>query len=232
MSWIGVGTTVIGGALQYKGQKDAAKAAEKGANQAGAVQQAALNQTRQDFQPYMQLGNEGASGLQRLMADPNSIAENGAYQWRLGQGIQALDRSAAARGGLFGGGHSADLMRYGQGEASQEYGNEWNRFAGLSNMGQNTASALGNLGQGFASNQGNALMGAADARAAGYANTGNILSQGAYAAGGAINDWWQNRQAQRQPSYNLAQPQSTWGQQASTGAGSLYNFGNNPGWRD
>lgn len=219
MSWIAVGTTVVGGALQYKGQKDAAKAAERGGQQSAALQGQRYEQARTDLQPYMQLGTQGVSGLQALMADPNSIAQNPAYQFVRDQGLQGLDRSAAARGALWSGGADADRLRYASGLASQEYGNEWNRLTGLVNAGQNTATSLGNLGQGFAANQGNALAGAADARASGYMMGGNTLGQLAYGVGGALNDWNQARVAGRQP-------QSGWG----NSAGSLTGFGNNPGW--
>src|SRR3990167_9690943 len=45
------------------------------------------------------------------------------YQFRLQQGEQALGRSAAARGGRLGGAQLKALADYGQGMASQEFGN-------------------------------------------------------------------------------------------------------------
>ena len=49
------------------------------------------------------------------------------YQFRLSEGSKALERAAAARGSLQGGGTLKALTRYSQGEASQEYQNAFNR---------------------------------------------------------------------------------------------------------
>jgi hypothetical protein len=49
------------------------------------------------------------------------------YAFRLGEGVTALDRSAAAKGGLRTGGHNKDIMQYGQNIASQEYSNVFDR---------------------------------------------------------------------------------------------------------
>lgn len=49
------------------------------------------------------------------------------YQFRLGQGQQSLEQSAAARGVLNTGGTLKDLIGYGQNFASQEYGNVYDR---------------------------------------------------------------------------------------------------------
>lgn len=191
MSWVAVGTAVVGGAIQYKGQKDASKAAQQGYAQANQVNQQALDQARADYQPYMALGQTGVNGLNALLADPNSIQNSAAYQWRTEQGINALDRSAAARGSLFSGGHSVDLLNYGQGAASQEYDAQWNRLAGLAQGGQNATMNLGALGQGYAGNVAQNTLGAAGARATGYQNQSNTLGQLAYGIGGGFNDWYQ-----------------------------------------
>lgn len=49
------------------------------------------------------------------------------YQFRLAQGVKAMDRSASARGGLFGGAQQKALTEYGQGMGSQEFGNAYSR---------------------------------------------------------------------------------------------------------
>jgi hypothetical protein len=52
------------------------------------------------------------------------------YQFRLNEGMRALEGSAAARGGLGGGQNQKDLLQYGQGFASNEFGNAYNRARG------------------------------------------------------------------------------------------------------
>jgi hypothetical protein len=50
------------------------------------------------------------------------------YAFRLSEGQKALERSAAARGGLLSGTTGKNLLRYGQEMGSQEFGNAFNRF--------------------------------------------------------------------------------------------------------
>lgn len=49
------------------------------------------------------------------------------FQFRLGEGLKAIERSAAAKGTLLTGGTQKGLQGYGQDMASQEYGNVYNR---------------------------------------------------------------------------------------------------------
>ena len=69
--------------------------------------------------------------------DPNSLMRNfGAadfqtdpgYSFRLSEGLKAIDRQAAARGGLISGAGLKAAGRFGGDLASQEYGNAFNRF--------------------------------------------------------------------------------------------------------
>jgi hypothetical protein len=67
----------------------------------------------------------GGEFMQQFQFDP---ASDPGYQFRLEQGQRALERSAAARGGLQGGGTLKALERYAQGVASDEYGKSFERF--------------------------------------------------------------------------------------------------------
>jgi hypothetical protein len=106
--------------------------------------------------------------------------------------MQSLDRSAAARGGLYSGGHSADLMKFGQGLASQNYGTLYNRLQSLANQGQTTGSGLGALGASAASNIGNAYTNAGNARTSAYMNQGNNYAGLAATGANAFGNWYQN----------------------------------------
>jgi hypothetical protein len=79
-----------------------------------------------------------------LQSDPS-------YRWRLQQGQQALERSAAARGGALSGGSLKDLTDYAQGAASQEYQNAYGRFSNdralAANLAENAASRWDNSRQ-------------------------------------------------------------------------------------
>ena len=88
-----------------------------------------------------QTSNPYEQRLQQLVNDPNSISDSNAYKFRFNQGQQALERGAAAKGMLNSGNTLAALAQYGQGMASDEYGNEVSRLGALS--GQRDSYNLG-----------------------------------------------------------------------------------------
>lgn len=104
--------------------------------------------------PQSVMNNYGASSqqydnpyeqrLMQLMNNPDSVANTNAYKFRFNQGQQALERSAASKGMLNSGNTLAALADYGQGAASQEYGNEFNRLS--SAVGQRNQYNVGRMG--------------------------------------------------------------------------------------
>jgi hypothetical protein len=82
--------------------------------------------------------------LKALVNNPNSISDTNAYKFRFNQGQQAIERSAAAKGMTGSGNLLAELANYGQGMASQEYGSEYDRLAGMT--GQQKNYILGLIG--------------------------------------------------------------------------------------
>jgi hypothetical protein len=118
----------------------------------------------------------------KFQADPG-------YAFRLSEGQKALERSAAARGGLLSGGTGKALQRFGQEMGSQEYTNAFNRYQAerqarlgplqsLTGMGQSTGQQISQAGQQMASNVGDAMGSAAAARASGYVGQANALTGG------------------------------------------------------
>jgi hypothetical protein len=121
--------------------------------------------------------------------DMNQFQADPGYAFRLKEGQQALDRQAAARGGLISGGALKAATRYGQEMGSQEYTNAFNRYQAertarlqplqaLTGMGQSTGQQISSAGQTMASNVGDAMGSAAAARASGYVGTANALTSG------------------------------------------------------
>jgi hypothetical protein len=129
------------------------------------------------------------------------------YAFRLAEGQKALDRQAAARGGLISGGALRAAQRYGQEMGSQEFGNAYNRAltgyntdvarenqlynrqAALSGIGQTATNLVGQAGQNYATgvgnvlgsygtNVGNLMTSAGAARAAGQVGMANALTGG------------------------------------------------------
>ncbi len=76
-----------------------------------------------------------------LLDNPDSINQSAAYKFRFNQGMYAVNRNLAAKGLLGSGNRLAALNDYGQGQASQEYGDQFNRLSGL--LGTNTQGYLG-----------------------------------------------------------------------------------------
>lgn len=93
--------------------------------------------------------------LSALLEDPNSIQQSAAYKFRVGQGMEGLNRSLAAKGMAGSGNRLTELTDYMQGQASQEYGNQFGRLKDLTGMyagnwnqaqGTNVQEALGRFG--------------------------------------------------------------------------------------
>lgn len=73
--------------------------------------------------------------------DPSKIALDPSYQFRLNQGIDAIKSNKAAMGTLNTGGTIKDYLNYGQGAASQEYSNIFDR--NFRTWGANRDNAFG-----------------------------------------------------------------------------------------
>lgn len=110
--------------------------------------------------PTAGTGGGGQMGGGSLMDDPG-------YQFRLGEGLKALQRSAAARGTLLTGGTLKGLQGFAQDYASNEYQNAFNRNMGVAQLGLSAANSLGSLGAGYGAQAGNLLTQQGNAQAAG-----------------------------------------------------------------
>lgn len=192
---ISAGAGIYSANRQSSAARNAARAQQQATDAQIAEQRRQFDLAREDSAPWRAAGQQGLQGLLGLLADPNSIQDSAAYQWRFDQGVRGLDRSAAARGSLFSGGQSADLTRFGQGLASQEYSDQWNRLAGLAGVGQAVNSQNAMLGANMAGNIGNALQNNANARASSYFNQANNQSQLAAGLGGMFGNWYAQNSA-------------------------------------
>lgn len=116
----------------------------------------------------------------------NSFYTDPGYEFARDEGIQAIDRSAAARGILNSGATAKALERFGQGLADQQYGDYYNRLAGLSGTGQTATQATANAASQYGANAGNALIKAGEANASGYIGAANAFNSGMSGVGNAI----------------------------------------------
>ena len=126
--------------------------------------------------------NTGAEGFGKYAKDfsMSDFTADPGYGFRLSEGQKALERQAAARGGLISGSALKAATRFGQDMGSQEYMNAYNRYQ---TDRSNRLAPLGSLlssGQAAASNTG------AAAGSYGAGASGNITSAGAAGAAGQI----------------------------------------------
>jgi hypothetical protein len=109
----------------------------------------AMNRWEDTFKPYQGFGGERVQAWDKLLEDPSSISSNPGYNFRRTQGQEALENSAASRGGLLSGNALRAIQEYGQDYASNEYDKALDREARGAQFGAtvdtNYANALANL---------------------------------------------------------------------------------------
>lgn len=190
----------IGPASKQAGAiEEAARIAARSASEQTELNRRIYEENLRRQQPFLETGTEFFNQLAALQRGGPTAAENflqmdPGYRFRLGEGVKALERSAAARGGLTSGATGKALTRYGQELGSQEYANAYNRLANLANVGPRTAGIMADLGAGYtgasnalaamnAANQGNLALGLGNVRASQYGTMGSALNQ-------ALNTDW------------------------------------------
>jgi hypothetical protein len=94
------------------------------------------------------------------------------YQFDLAEQKKALENSQAARGGLLSGNALRATQEAASGLANREYGNYWNRLAGIAGVGQTANNALSSLGANTANAVNENILQGGNARASGYAAKG------------------------------------------------------------
>ncbi len=241
MSWINVASAAvsIGGSLiASNASGNAADAQSQSAQDAQRLQLEMFNRNKQDLAPWMQSGQKGNEALMNFLGiggggfDPNApgvrpfgvqdFQQDPGYQFRMNEGLNAVLNKRSAIGGLDSGNTMRALEDYGQGMASQEYGNAFSRYnanqkniydrlSGLSNTGVNAAGGIAKLGANAAEDSGLFGVQGGNAQAAG------IIGQ-ANAANGGINDlmgqWLRANQLQQgggnpaMPNFGLNDPNS------------------------
>lgn len=114
---------------------------------------------------------DGATGavIEPGKPDMSAFFESPDYQFNLGEGQKAIDRSLVARGRGLSGAGVKEGVRYASGAASNEYGNFVSRLMTQAGLGETGVNTSANAGLTTSSNIGNALQNQGNARASGYA---------------------------------------------------------------
>lgn len=201
-----IGSAAIGANAAGKAANTQANAANHAADlqhqdaqDALAFQNKQFDTSQANFAPFVKAGQGAVTDLSSLLSAgqngtgalapwtdtfkaPTDVTEQNdpGYQFRLKTGLDALQNSAAARGGLLSGGTAKAINDYAQNSASSEYGNVYNRafndystrynqfqnnqsnlynrYANLAGLGQTSTAQLGQLGQSAANNVSNTLL--------------------------------------------------------------------------
>ena len=213
MTWgfvAAAGSTLVGA----YGANKAAKAQLQGAREGAAAEERMFNRQVALQEPFREVGVNALPELveasrydpftlEKFQADPS-------YQFRLREGLKALDSTAAARGGLLSGAQLRGVTRFGQELGSQEFDKAFNRYnigfqnrlnplQSLAGVGQTSTNTLSNAAGQLGSSLSNLAVGAGNARASGYAGTANALASG---IGQGVN-YYQGQQAQKQQQANF-----------------------------
>jgi len=214
VAWVGVGVAALGAGAAAINANKAKNAQQGAANAANQLTQDQYSQTRTDQQPYRDAGyaalqrmndllglskNTGAEGYGSLAKTftGDSVNTDPGYQFGLTQGLNSVQNSAAARGGLYSGATLKALTQYGNDYATTKFDDAFNRdqqtktsiynkLAGVSGTGQTASNTVDSQGAGVAVNNGNNLIGAGNARGASDIATGNAIVGGLNQAGA----WW------------------------------------------
>jgi len=164
---------------------DRATSAQVGASrEANDLQRYMYDQQRADAQPWLEAGTGALQDMRNADLWTNFSADkfekSPGYDFRLQEGLKAVNNAASARGNIDSGANMKALTRYGQGFASNEYENAYNRYNTDQNRQFNQLSSIAGLGQ--VSNQQVSQAGQ------NYANvaSGNIVGRGNAIAGGNI----------------------------------------------
>ncbi len=224
---IGAIGAIGGGIIASSGAQSAADTQAAAADRSAQVQMDMFNKQVELQAPFREAGLTAQNKLLDLLGLSNNTTAAGygseakpfgmdqfnadpGYQFRQDEGMKALERSAAARGGLLSGSALKGITRFAQGTASDEYSNAFNRYQiernarlnplqslmGAGQSGANTlSSAAQQTGQGLAQS----ALDAGTARASGYVGSSNALAS----ALGGIGSSAMQYAAYKQPSNSV-----------------------------
>jgi hypothetical protein len=161
------------------------QAATTGIRQAGDQYATSFADLAKGYQPWQNTGLAANNAVQRLISDPSSVRSLPAYDFLMGEGTKAIDRSAVSNGNLFSGKTGKALVGYGQNLADKTYGDQLTRLLGVSQQGLGaTQAGINTEGTGLTGQLGtrtSAYNG--DMTSAGTIGQGDIAAANAQTAG-------------------------------------------------
>lgn len=212
-----IAAPVVSGFIGAGAAKDAAKTQAAATDRATAAEMSMYDQTVAREQPFVQGGTNALNALQRLLGigpggggagspilsmlgigpggggsagfDPTTFRGSPGYNFARGQGIESIQNSASATGGVQGGNTLKALQKFGTGLADQDFYNYlaslsggWNSLTGglqsLVGGGASAAANLGQIGTQVAGQVGGNIIGGGNAQASGIVGSSNAITGG------------------------------------------------------
>jgi len=212
---IGGAASLIGGAMARDDAEDAADRQDEATQASIDVQREQIDEmrrqydtSRSDLAPYRETGGRALNAMESGVGmdtlgeltrsfTMNDYQQDPGYRFRLHEGEQAIQRAANARGQWTNPATIKELQRYGQGLASEEYGNAYSRFRGqqgdrfnrlasMAGSGQVATNTGAQLGANTASNIGNMSAGIANTMTGGAQAANNLRLAGTNAMVGGL----------------------------------------------
>lgn len=176
--------SVVSGIVNAVSSKDAASTQAAAANTATDAQLAMYREGLAATAPWREKGEAALNTLvDKVNAGPGDYTKSPGYDFRVSEGQKAIERSAAAKGGLLSGATGKALTRYGQDYATNDYqnflANYYNSltpYQSLAGVGQTTASQNAVQGNQTAQTIGQNTIAAGNANAAGQINQANSIT--------------------------------------------------------
>ena len=184
---------IAGSVIQAGGAYAGAKAQERAADRATAEQKRQFERQMKLQEPFRLAGvNALPELIEASRYTPFSMdqfQQDPGYAFRMREGLKALDRTAAARGGLLGGNQLRGVTQFGQDLASQEYTNAFNRYQAerqaklgplqsLVGLGQTSANTVGNAAAQYGNAMAENQIARGNMRASSYMGAANALTGG------------------------------------------------------
>lgn len=186
------GAAVVGAGVSIYSANKAAGASKAAANSSIGEQAREYDQARSDNAPFRTTGVSALDQVAKLYgldttdangnvvkgtgkADFSSFSASPDFQFNLGQGDDAINRSAAAKGGLLSGAAVKAGQTYASGLASNQFDDYVNHLETTAGQGQAATNATTAAGTSMANSNSNAIMSAGNARASAYSENGQTI---------------------------------------------------------
>ncbi|MDB5243735.1 MAG: hypothetical protein JWP57_4361 [Spirosoma sp.] len=215
MPWGAVAGAVVSAGIGAVAKSASGDAVSQGAATANGISQAAVDEARGLYSPYMDTGKNalslygdftGMNGQGAADAAMSKFQASPGFQYQLKEGLRGVDAGAAAKGMLRSGATLKAEQTLGNNLASLDFDKYMGRLNTLAQFGMNGTNGFSNVMTGQANNQQQTVASEASKQASIYDSMGNQIGNAANTIGGELTT-------------NYKKTGSIWGTPSSTGGG-------------